>query len=43
MSVPNFTTFYHTVLEAANYSNCTRIKIIIQLTITIGFLMTEES
>ena len=46
MSVPNFRKSYHTVLGAAIDSHGTRIIIkiiIIILTITIGFLLTEES
>ena len=40
MSVPNFRKSYHTVLGAAIDSHGTRIII---PTITIGFLLTEES
>ena len=44
MSVPNFRKSYHTVLGAAIDFNGTRIIIIIIIpTITIGFLLTEES
>jgi len=43
MSVPNFTKSYPRGLGAAIDSHGTRIIIIIKLTITIGFLLTEES
>ena len=43
MSVPNFRKSYHTVLGAAIDSHGTRIIIIGKPTITIGFLLTEES
>ena len=43
MSVPNFRKSYHTVLGAAIDSNGTNIIIIGKPTITIGFLLTEES
>ena len=42
MSVPNFRKSYHTVLGAAIDSHGTNI-IIRKPTITIGFLLTEES
>ena len=45
MSVPNFRKSYRTVLGAAIDSHGTNIIIIIIIipTITIGFLLTEES